>query len=105
MRGPMGLLVVHDINLWPIWCNAQVMDDAFVALDEFGNADAEFTAIHPRRARIKLGEMEAFAEVPRGADRVSFEADLRRGTGEFEAWFIDANGEERGAYYVYVTRE
>ena len=49
--------------------------------------------------------MEAFADVPPCADRVTFEADLQRGTSEFEAWFIDADGDERGAYYVYVTRE
>lgn len=41
-RGLMALLMIHDINVWPIWCNAQVVDDAFVALDEFGYADAEF---------------------------------------------------------------
>ncbi len=68
-------------------------------------ADEESTAIHPQRARIKLGDFEAFADVPAGADRVTFEADLQRGMGEFEAWFIAPDGDERGAYYVYVTRE
>lgn len=68
-------------------------------------AEAESTAIHPQRARIKLGDLEATAEVAAGADRVTFEADLAPQTGEFEAWFIDDGGEERGAYYVYVTRE
>jgi len=56
------------------------------------------------RARIKLGDFEAFADVPPGADRVTFEADLTRYTGELEAWFIGADGDERGAYYVYVER-
>ena len=41
-RGLMALLMVHDINVWPIWCNAKVIDDAFAALDEFGYVDAEF---------------------------------------------------------------
>jgi len=68
-------------------------------------ADEESTAISPQRARIKLGDFEATADVPAGADRVTFEADLTRYRGEFEAWFIAADGDERGAYYVYVTRE
>ena len=67
-------------------------------------ADAESRTIHPQRARIKLGDLEATADVPPGADRVTFEADLQPQTGEFEAWFMDADGDERGAYYVYVTR-
>jgi len=41
-RGLMALLMIHDINVWPIWCNAKVVDDAFAALDEFGYVDAEF---------------------------------------------------------------
>jgi hypothetical protein len=41
-RGLMGLLLIHDINVWPIWCNAAVVDEAFAALDEFGYVDAEF---------------------------------------------------------------
>ncbi|MHB8994903.1 MAG: glycoside hydrolase domain-containing protein [Armatimonadota bacterium] len=41
-RGLMALLMIHDIAVWPIWCNAQVVDDAQVALDEFGYERAEF---------------------------------------------------------------
>jgi len=41
-RGVMALLVIHDMNVWPIWCNAKVIDDAFAALDEFGYVDGEF---------------------------------------------------------------
>lgn len=41
-RGLMGLLMIHDTNIWPIWCNTKVVDEAFKALDEFGWIDAEF---------------------------------------------------------------
>ena len=72
----------------------------------FGGApDGLGVAIDPARARVKLGAFEATAEVAPGAERVSFEANLNAGVTELEAWFIDADGEERGAYYVYVTRE
>ena len=41
-RGLMALLMLHDTNIWPIWCNTKVVDDAFKALDAFGYVDSEF---------------------------------------------------------------
>lgn len=41
-RGLMGLLMIHDVNVWAIWCNADVINEAFAALDEFGYVDADF---------------------------------------------------------------
>ena len=41
-RGMMGLLMIHDVNVWPIWCNTAVVVEAFSALDAFGYVDADF---------------------------------------------------------------
>ncbi|MBU0608008.1 MAG: LamG domain-containing protein [Armatimonadetes bacterium] len=41
-RGLMALLMVHDVNVWPIWCNGAVIDEAFKALDDFGWVESEF---------------------------------------------------------------
>lgn len=41
-RGLMGLLMVHDVSPWPIWCNAAEMNRALEALDEFGYVQARF---------------------------------------------------------------
>jgi len=41
-RGLMALLMLHDVPLWPIWCNANVVNQALAALDEFGYEDSEF---------------------------------------------------------------
>jgi len=41
-RGLMALLMIHDMNVWPIWCNTRVIGEAFLALDEFGYVEAEF---------------------------------------------------------------
>ncbi len=39
------------------------------------------------------------------AKEVTFEIDLdRAGVTMLDAWFRDKDGEERGAYYVYVER-
>lgn len=41
-RGMMALLMLHDVGLWPIWCNEAVVNEAFAALDEFGYVDSDF---------------------------------------------------------------
>jgi len=67
--------------------------------------NAERVCIHPEKVRFKLFEDEYFASVEPDSERVLFELDLRKtGKTDLDAWFIDADGEERGAYYVYVTR-
>lgn len=41
-RGLAGLLMIHDVAPWAIWCNTTVFDEAFSALDAFGYVNAEF---------------------------------------------------------------
>jgi hypothetical protein len=41
-RGLMALLMIHDTAIWPIWCNAEVVNQALAALDEFGYVDSDF---------------------------------------------------------------
>ena len=41
-RGLMALLMVHDVAVWPIWCNPEVVWQAWDALDEFGYVDSQF---------------------------------------------------------------
>lgn len=41
-RGLMALLMLHDTAVWPIWCNADVVNEALAALDSFGYVDSEF---------------------------------------------------------------
>ncbi len=41
-RGLMGLLMLHDITVWPLWCNLAEANKALKALDRFGYADSQF---------------------------------------------------------------
>lgn len=41
-RGLMALLMLHDVSLWPIWCNTKVANESLEALDEFGYVESEF---------------------------------------------------------------
>ncbi len=38
----MGLMLAHDTQPWPIWCQAKVIEDTWRRLDTFGIVDAEF---------------------------------------------------------------
>jgi len=42
-RGLMGLLMLHDVGIWPIWCNIEVVNKAQKMLLKFGYEDAKFT--------------------------------------------------------------
>jgi hypothetical protein len=41
-RGLAGMLMVHDVAPWAIWCNGKVFEEALDALDAFGYVDASF---------------------------------------------------------------
>ncbi len=99
-----------ELQRWPREIGVAIdaeLPDEHAEIAPFGNAPegGNGTRIAPRRARIAVGNFEATADVPPGAERVSFEAHLQPGETQLDAWFIDADGSERGAYYVYVTRE
>ena len=62
-------------------------------------------AIQPASARLVLFDREAKQAVDAGATEVTFEWEMAEtGVTQMEAWFADAEGEEQGAYYVYVER-
>ena len=72
----------------------------------YAGASGASVRITPVSARLKLFDREVAAPVGAGDLETVFELELDR-TGEtcLEAWFADASGEERGAYYVYVLRK
>lgn len=61
-------------------------------------------AIAARTARLAAGAFDETVAVG-AADRAAvFRVRLDRGPAELRTWFDDADGSERGAYYVYVER-
>jgi len=66
--------------------------------------DEASVGIAPSTARLSIGDFETTVDVQPGAESVLIEADLTAGRTELEAWFIDEDDDERGAYYVYVER-
>ena len=66
---------------------------------------ARCQTIHPVAARLKLFGREESMEVEPGALEATFRLNLvETDVTEFEAWFVDKDGAEQGAYYVYVER-
>ena len=56
-------------------------------------------------ARLKIGEVEASAPIPKGATGVDLEVELKPGKTRLQTWFTDkAKGKSRGAFFVYVQR-
>ncbi len=67
-RGLMGLLMIHDVNVWAIWCNADVVNEAFAALDEFGYVDADFIPYFDPDAPAATELQDVYASAYRRAD-------------------------------------
>lgn len=59
-------------------------------------------AIPVTRARIRIGDYEASRDISGDEKGVIFEVSLKKGLTHLQTWFEDAEGNERGAYYVYV---
>jgi hypothetical protein len=55
-------------------------------------------------ARLKVAGFDATQDVPAGAKEAVFTARLAAGSARLQTWFAAADGESRGAYYVYVER-
>ncbi len=61
-------------------------------------------AMSPVKARLKIFDQEQFAGIRNGDRMVSMELELTEtGVTTLDAWFVDKNGAECGAYYVSVT--
>ena len=55
------------------------------------------------KARVKIGDAEAAADIPSDADSVTIRLALKKsGHVMLQTWLIDQDGNSRGAYYVTV---
>lgn len=61
-------------------------------------------AIEATKAGLRVGDVEASADVPAGASTVRFTLDLPAGRTTMETSFVDADGSTRGAFFVYAKR-
>ncbi len=67
-------------------------------------AEAKFP-IQADQARLKIGDVEATAAIPKGAASVTIAVDLKPGKAMLQTWLTDTKkNKSRGAYYVYVKR-
>ncbi len=64
-------------------------------------------AIYPiaaTKAILEVGGQTLEAAIPPGSNSIAFELDLEVGGDQLETTFVSENGDERGAYYVSVSR-
>jgi len=67
--------------------------------------DGAHNTMHPTAARLRLFDSEQTQPVAPGEKEATFEMEVdRTGVTTLDAWFRGDDGEERGAYYVYVQR-
>ncbi|MGB2129107.1 MAG: arylsulfatase [Flavicella sp.] len=64
----------------------------------------ESKRITPIKAKIKLGKIEKELAIQKGQKEVVFDIKLKKGPVNLKTWLIDIDGNEWGAYYVYITK-
>jgi arylsulfatase A-like enzyme len=74
-------------------------------------ADAPITAaieggqaILATTARLRIAGFNQTKPIGANAKAVTFQVKLKAGKRKLQTWFIDEDGQSRGAYYVYVKR-
>jgi arylsulfatase A-like enzyme len=98
-----------SLRRWPEELGLPI-DDALLneqvdTIAPYGGGGFVCRTIRPTQATLQLFDQEETAGVPEGTTEVTFELLLERtGATQLEAWFVGADGEMQGAYYVYVER-
>jgi arylsulfatase B len=111
MNGPWNVEVAQDgeyeirLYRWPREADAPLV----AGLPAYQGVDGSFPAgiaLPIAKARVKIGNTDLSKPVDARAKAVTFEATLRRGKGQLQTWFYDAQGSELcGAFYVEVLRK
>ena len=67
-RGMMALLMLHDVNIWPVECNLAVVNEAFAALDSFGYVNTDFLPYFDPRPPASTEMKDVYVSGYRRAD-------------------------------------
>ncbi len=57
----LALALLHDIGIWPIYCNATAVENVRVAQRDFGSADAEFAPYWEKNVPVELSDATLLA--------------------------------------------
>jgi arylsulfatase A-like enzyme len=101
------------LRRWPREADVPLCDGVpeFSTFDPFGTPEddrmgpyIEGKALAIRQARIRLGERDLRQSVQADDKEAVFEVSVPEGRTTFQTWFVDADGREFGAYYVYLKK-
>ena len=98
-----------DVRRWPKEIDhpinaslpAEGMSDIF--LNSKPVRVGEGKSIPALKVRLRVGDRQVEKEIAQEDVSALFELDLQPGPNIVRAWLIDANGNQQGAYYVYVS--
>lgn len=68
-RGLMALLMIHDVIIWPLWCNVSVVNQALKALDEFGYENTEFIPYFDKNPPANTGLKDVYISAYRKSNK------------------------------------
>ena len=102
-----------SLRRWPREADVAIRDGVpeFATFDPFGEPEddsmapyVEGAALDIRTARIKINDQAIQTDVKDNDKEVVFETRINKGKSYFQTWFIDAEKNEFGAYYIYIKK-
>lgn len=94
-----------ELRRWPKEEDRPIVDSisgAFKSYSEIRDGYGGGRAIPIVRAKLKVGDVEHESAVGPDDKGIAFSVDLNAGETRIQSWFFDADGNDVGAYYVYV---
>jgi len=67
-RGLAALVMLHDVNVWPIWSNINVWNDMYDALDAFDYADSTFIPYWSTNPPASTNMMDVYVSAYKRSD-------------------------------------
>ena len=108
-QGHWNLNFVHSrkyefrLQRWPAEANLAFNEPAPAGdIDEAGQLYPEGKAMKVKKAVLKIAGKEFEKEVDPTKSYIGFNLEIEAGSHQMEATFIDEEGKERSAYYVYI---
>lgn len=93
-----------ELRRWPREANAGICDTvpAYTPFDPSMGKWETGKALNIVGARVKIGNQVQEMIVRRNDLNTKFVFDIPEGENQLQTWFIDADGNEFGAYYLYI---
>ena len=90
------------LRRWPVESHLRINDSSNAKPPEKPFRPIPGRVITTTKARIRIQDIDQTVGVPKNAESVTFNLTLKPGPCRLQTWFMDDEGNSRGAFYVHA---